>query len=516
MEGQQSVHDVGASKDPAATVESNASGGVSSSSSDSAGQSPLASSSQAQQPVQSKKVSSSKGKTGKMAKLTGTGKEMAGGPEDASQSMLYEIERPFTNFGRKESVYTKSHKFMTFGFAPVVLAKSAGESWLTTYLAELPWHLPIFYMNRCEFSLCPPGSRVKLLNVKVVYRGATIQFGTAASKSNIATLNQINDIGCAIALNKTGWGSNISYSGFDSDKTMIPTSITKPRYKPISGTYRGLEHEYYGTNNDDSNFASYMPKHQLGRHAFLYNYFAMSTRTANLTPGTASNLYGGWPCLAEKIDQMDGKTAVNQQVLECTYEPRVGPLKKPLRNFGIGLPQPNAGESMNIPTMGNLVQARSATLTKNGADSGTIQAMLGGDELTATENKVEISNKDLTDWNLYSPIEKSQIMKSGFWGQSDAHVQPSIHIGVQPVPSLSTAFLNMDDKVYNDWTETRAYWEVVATAVVIEHQPTAFPYAANANVPAGEVMLEIPEDSRPSVFSDPADETALYAGLYKC
>jgi hypothetical protein len=94
------------------------------------------------------------------------------------------------------------------------------------------------------------------------------------------------------------------------------------------------------------------------------------------------------------------------------------------------------------------------------------------------------------------------------------HIQPSIHIGVQPVPALSTAATLAEDAQFNNWTDTRAYWEVTATMNVTSKAPTAFPYAVNANVPAGDVIYWNPTASRPAAIVDPQEDGATYAGLY--
>lgn len=454
--------------------------------------------------------------------LTGTGKEQASGGAASDGMPEYRIERPISLFGSKISTYRKVHKFMTFGFAPNIITPSTNSvaRWLTTYLAEVPWHIPAFYQTLSEYNLMPAGSRVKDVSVEVIYRGSTIQFETAQSTTSLATLNQINDIAVAVALNKTGYGSNVSFNKFSSDQPMVPTEITKPRYKPITGKYRGMVADYYGLNNNSTNFSSFYPKHHIGRQTFLYNYFAMSTQTASATAGTTTNLWGGWPCLAKSLDQMDGKTVVNQTVLSATYEPKMGMLKSPLKSFGIGLPQPAAGGTMNIVTQGNLVAARNAVILKDNAISES-NAGNHGDRMQTSEITINMSNDndgpypEVASYDIYTPIEKSQISRSGFWGEQDPHIMPSVHIGVQPVPALSSAQTLNEEAIFNNWTDTRAYWEVIATMNVIEHTPTEFPYASVPNVPPGEVVVTVPSTEIPQNYIDPENDHAPYAGLYK-
>lgn len=456
--------------------------------------------------------------------LTGTGAEQASGGASSDGMAAYSIERPFSSFGYKENVYHKSHKFMTFGLAPVILPvqneppeppTGAAMRLLTTYLAEIPWHLPGFYLTPSEFNLLPSGSRVKSVHVKVFYRGSTIQFETAATATQLATLNQINDIAVGHALNKTGWGSDFSFTNFNATQPMIATALTKPKYAPITG-YRGMIEDYYGTNNDNIFFDNYIPHHQIGRQTFLYNYFTLSTRTATpIDPPNANiNLFGGWYPIAEKIQQMDGKTVVNTCVLESSYTPKMGWLKQTLGTVGHGLPFAYAGAAQTILTQGHLIDARSVTFTRNttsaetGAEANTkeVPLILGNDYGTLNTN-VPLPT-------ILTPIEKSQVSRSGWWGEQDPHIQPSLHIGVQPVPALNTGALTNDNTGTNSWTNCRGYWEVQATMVVIEHTPTSMPFATVPNVPLGENIISVNKNNWPTFNVDPAEQGATFCGLY--
>lgn len=444
--------------------------------------------------------------------LTGTGKEQASGGASSDGMAVHTVPRPITIFGHKESVYTKVHKFMTFGFADNIIATDVtGLNLLTSYFAEIPWHIPATYLNPSEFDLIPNGSHIKSVHIEVTYRGSVIQFQTNSSATGLATLNQINDISVANGLNRTGWGSNVSYTGFDANQPMIPTSYTVPKYDAVTGTYRGMVRDYYGSSNSNANFPSDIPKHQTGRQTFLYNYWGTTQRDA-LTGTVAQNhMFGGWPCLAEKIEQMDGKTVVNQVVLSSSYQPKLAPIKSPLKMQNHGLPYPKQNEEFIIPCGGNLPASRYATVIRPNI-TPTASLPISN---KVTETTIALDNfSDEPSFTIYSPIEKCQMGRSGFWGQNDVHIQPSIHIGVQPVPALSTAALLAENAAFNAWTDTRAYWEVKATMVVSEYQPTAWPYAAKPNIPAGDVIMWNPTGARPVAIMDAKKDGATFAGLY--
>lgn len=438
--------------------------------------------------------------------LTGTGKETADGGPDSMGMEIYEIERPLTIFGRKESVYTKSHKFMTFGFANTILTtQSNGATILFTYLAEVPVHIPALYLNPSEFALIPNGSHVKHLKVEVFYRGTTIQFETANTATGLATLNQINDIGVAVGLNKSGQGSNYSPNNFTAGQPMICNGVRAPKYAPVAGNYRGMVRDYYGSSNTDSNFRNDIPKHQVGRQTFLYNYWAL---TAYGNPEIANaNIpqSGGFPCLTTKIKQYDGKTVVNKRVVLYEYSPKMAPIKEPLKTYDHGAPAPYSSSTLAVLTNGSIPSGRTVTLTQSSPISS------GGYTTSNAETSSSSVNTGV-NYNIYTPIEKSQYLRTGYWGQMEGHCQPSLHVGVQPVPALSTGTLLTEDNQFNSWTDTRAYWEVVTTMVVVEHQPTAYPHSVNANVPFGDNILRT--GPIPNALADPVNDGATFAGLY--
>nr|QVW56787.1 MAG: VP1 [Phylloscopus inornatus ambidensovirus] len=456
-----------------------------------------------------------------MASLTGTGKESASGGASSDGMELYTIDRPLSNFEGRVNTYTKVHKFMTFGLAPAIIVPNPGNpsadppipsnpaTYLTSWLAEIPVQIPALYLNQSEFDLLQDGSHVVSVDVSVVYRGSTIQFETNASSSALATLNQINDIGVAIGLNRTGWGSNVRFSSFNGTQPMLPTGIRQPLYEPEAGVYRGMVRDYYGSRNLDSNFTNDVPKHQVGRQTFLYNYWANSLNGNTQEEGKQT--YGGWPCLASKIEQMDGKTAVNTVVANYSYKPKMAPLKTPLRMASHGLPFPDQNGSMVVPGTA-LSNTRMSQINRTDTAPGSSTGIFSKIGELQTDRLNEPANGPFL--SIYTMIEKSQACQTGFWGLNNGHIQPSLHVGVQPVPALTTSATLTENNQFNNWTDSRAYWEVTATMKVMEKAPTEWPYAQFPNVPAGDVIMWAPQSNRPAVFNDNKQDGATFGSLY--
>lgn len=409
-----------------------------------------------------------------------------GNAETEESVEMYKSPSSNSNFGYKESVYRKVHRFLTFGIAHTWISKNLtspteNQRILTTPLAEIPWQYPFLYLNQSEFDLLPGGSFVKEISIKIIHRGNRIAFETASSNTALATLNQIQNIMIAKGLNKTGWGADSSFSTFNSSQPMIPTNALAP-------TYSLYPSDFYG--NPNATIANTIPNHQVGFKTPLYNYFCIFT---------TAEQFGGTPPIVENIEFYDGKTSINQEVCHMTYRPKMGGLKVPLRHIRTGIPTGING--LNIHINGN----RTDTITANYV---SIAANASGNENSFTNTVVQPStNIAAGNFGIIDPIEKIQFYRKGPWGQNHhPEIQPSIHCGIQAIPSLTTTGL------FNpiaSFTDAQADWEVECEMIVIEQQPTKLPFASRANVPAGEAWYRTVDNS-----DLPDVNTCTFAGLY--
>lgn len=413
----------------------------------------------------------------------------AGGSGDGNASGAMEVytpEKPLSIFGKKLSTYRKVHRFMTFGIAPTWInidLKTPTESqrWLTTGLAKIPWEMPVLYLNPSEYNLLPEGSYCTEVRVQIVHRGNRIAFETGEVATRLATLNQIQNIMVAFGLNKTGWGTDVKYVSFDAANAMKPSAISPP----IETEY---DENFYGVENTNTKFTQYIPTHQIGIPYPLPNYYSLANAVEN---------FGGVPPLTEHVTFHDGKTTINQVVAEFTYNPKFGQLKKPLKYIRSGLPR----LGLTIPINGIKTDTTNATVTAVSSASSGGTSIIG-------QVDIDPSNADSKMNKLFSMtdlLEKSQVLKQGPWGQYQSpQVQPSIHVGVQAIPALtSTGIL----APISDWTDAQADWDVFCEMDVVEHLPTKLPYATAANVPAGSVIYNTTD-------AIPDHNTCTYAGLY--
>lgn len=400
-------------------------------------------------------------------KLPGTAKPQS--LEGTGDRAIVYIDRPINPQTFVLTSFKKQHKFLTFGIAskviPVTIADPSHKIfYLTTALAEIPVHLPVLYMNQSEFDTLPIGAEILEIKIKVVQRNALLSFATNASVTGLATLNQNkNGIYC-IGLNKTGYGTDRTYTEFDATEKMIPKSTGAPLYK-AAGTYEGLLEDFYGVNNssDEETFGKSVPKHQVGMYTTLKNYFCM----------TQTDKYkGGWPNLQSKVVEYDAAAMVGEPIVTYTYHPKISPIKETLKYLPCQIPYGD-----NVYPHGTLQSGCENVSVTNDGSMNTF---------TYSTNTRKVP--DIT-YDLYTNIEKSQVMVKGLGGTVKPQIQPSLHIGINPVPALTTSAIVSGDTNSN-FTDTRSYFDVTCECVVGYRTHTDRPFATTYNCAIGEQYMQ--------------------------
>lgn len=428
---------------------------------------------------------------GDRTKLPGTGKPQSL-ESGADRTEIY-IARPLNPKTIVLTTFVKQHKFLTFGIAskilPVEIAAVPNSHdahtiyYGTTALAQIPVHKPILYMNPSEFNLLPNGAEILEVTCKIVQRNALLSFQTNASTSALATLNQNKNGVYCIGLNKTGYGMDRRYVAFDANEPMIPTQTAPAAYAFVANpAYEGLSEDLYGVNNDNVNFAGSLPKHQFGQFTTIKNYFCM----------TQTDKYrGGWPNLQSKIVEYDAGAMVGEQIIHYKYNPVMSPIKPPQDYLPCQIPQ-SSNQQYNHNAMQSEMEV--IQINQTGQTFNNLVYSKGN------RNKIDVV------YDQYTDIEKSQHLIRGIGGHIKPQIQPSLHVGIQPVPALTTKSIVSGDTNSN-FTDTRSYFDVHCTCTVGFRMHTDRPFATDFNCAAGEVI-------RQSSFPKPNSDSVAFAGLY--
>ncbi|QOR29554.1 VP1 [Bat associated densovirus] len=409
----------------------------------------------------------------KGASLPGTSSGMGGGDMERG---IEPVPRPFYSAHKQIRHFKKVHRLLTFGLAykPVAVPKGVApyeynDVYMVTSLAHIPWDRPFMYLNPAEFNLLPLGSRVRAVRCSVRSENVRIAFPTNASESNLATLNQNKFLRVGIGLNQKIQCVNAQPGGFMPTQPMIATKVSEM----TSNSYDNWVTNFYGVSNSDTTlpdvFTTQTPRHQFGIPWVAQYYCCPVTQTND------KNL-SGWEdfqCQLEEI-RVEGPTG---NIIDMEYKPALGLLKAPLNAIWTGLPSngPSTNKvNVNMGSGNNQFKILNQIILNNVMSEPTEKNQQWGDPPKAT------------DFSITGLIEKNQLMCAGILPSYRAKAQPSIHVGVMPVPALTTKAIEAEAN-NNSFTDSQAYFEITCEMEVECAFPTYRPLAGEANVHMNDV-----------------------------
>jgi hypothetical protein len=414
--------------------------------------------------------------------LPGTAGGQGGVGGASTEGPVLTIARPVRLHSTGTRTFGKAWKILTFGIAPNVITENqtapatSFNYYFTTSLASLPVHLLRFYMTRHEFGLMRPGERVVELSVKVTQRNVRVAFETSASTSGLATLNQNKNGLCATGLNLTGLGCDSTIATYDTTEPMKPLTLTTAAYLS--------EQSMYGVQNNDSAFPTTIPAYVTGLPLGVNTYWTSSTN---------DGYTGGWATIQDCLEIYDAADAVGQEVCHYTYKPLQGTIKPwPLPRIA-GNPGRVLNSITQIPNA-RAVRNLGQLETLSNAGVGTVQPTATAPVLSeSTQSTRSLSSADTsTIFDYGQTIEKSQILMAGTSSPLGCKVQPSLHIGVEPVPKLQTPDL-LNNAVASSWTDVQAYFDVETSMTTSWTEFSMFP-RPRINPLQGETDLSWEQD----------------------
>ena len=409
--------------------------------------------------------------------LPGTAGGMGGG---GMEQAVEPIPRPMYSAHTQIRYFKKVHRILTFGLAykPIVVARTGppaySDLYMMTSLAHIPWEYPFMYLNPSEFAILPAGSKVKRVKSRVKAENVRVAFPTNATDNNLATLHFNKFLRVGIDLNKKIQSVNAQPGGFAAAQPMIATTV-----KEFSATsYQNWIDNFYGVPNNDKDepdvFISQTPRHQFGIPWVAQYYCCPVTQTNDPT-------LSGWEDFQSQLEEIkvDGPSGY---IAEMEYSPALGLLKAPLQGIWTGLPStatPATARTLPVNSgAGNTQHRRLETTITNSLNVGIT-------EVAANYNRQPTA----ANFNMYTPIEKSQRLVSGITPEFFAKTQPTLHVGVMPVPALTTSAI--DNTVNNSsFTDTQAYFEVTCEMEVECAFPTRRPLATIANTSMSNACFE--------------------------
>lgn len=390
--------------------------------------------------------------------LPGTGESGGSDPDTGNPSAENSvIPRPVQSMGGYKLVFRKNHCLLSYGLAwKISRLDAASTNYLTTTsLMSLPVEQPYFYMSPAEFDWLPRGAICKSVKVKAVMRNPRTAFETNSTSTTLATLNQNKFIAIAEGLNLKTRGVDRAMKFGSSTAAMINQGteeyVKAHHEKFILGAYGSLTK----APTFQEGFRS-LPCSSLMLPMMLNRYFC------SVATNDSINKDIGWPNLSLYIRKGDASFLTGKTVAEYSYTPKCGYLTQPYQMRANGYFGDVTNEFSNnsvtqINKSGNLLSSIVQTDLASGA-------MCQSDNNIIDYESGEWNNLALRTGSHYmTPIEKSQYIMNGPRDASKCSVQPSLHMGVFPVPRMTTNELKT---VPENYTDIEVQWDVETEMVV--------------------------------------------------
>lgn len=396
------------------------------------------------------------------SRLPGTARDQgsSGTPEAEGGPRLGVVIKPSPSIQEHVRYFRKVHRLYTYGvpyIASFELLQNTAR--ISSPLCYVPWDKLYLYLNKSEVSQLPRGSSVAKVKITILQRNVRVAFQTNSSENAIATLNQNKNIITAVGLNKNVEGTNrmitIGANNIVTGTTAIPATWDN-----------AIETEMYGS---EANVTNTMPRHQFGQPQVWNAYYCPQYHSS-----TTTLQQDGWQCFQSFVNEMDADSSKGNVILEQTYEPRVGLCKLPPK--AIYRATPNGDFTVNRGP--ELNERQTTTIT-----TGSVLTSLNQPTNSTSDDSAMNQNWGTTFDDNIQMIEKSQMMTQGLFKRDYAHVQPSIHVGIQPSYALNMGVLNgnASGTTNSSFTDVQALFEISAECWVNTSAPTFRPLTLEAN-----------------------------------
>lgn len=408
---------------------------------------------------------SGSGKKKKGMALPGIGSSSDGDPDTGNASTENAIiSRQISNIGGFKMVFRKHITLLSYGLGWKCIKFGTGNNsayYGITSLMNLHVDKPFMYMSPSEFTLLPRNAKVSNLKMNVVMRNPRTAFETNATNTSLATLNQNKFAVKAIGLNKSCSGVNFKVNT-NTAKPMDVTGINTG-----SETYEPLMKALYAQSSKGEPMYQYdyegIPHAYNNLPVFNNNYYANV-----MHKGWNDGNYG-WVRFNEHIQKSDASSEIGTSfliILILLIYSREGWLTLPFGHhlYGHFADDPNVSD-FNIINAGTSLIASMDT-EKSG---GKVVRREPAGTVTMSADQFQVIC-GANEKRYFRPIDVSQYTGRG--GKlTGGTVQPSAHVGVYPVPRLTTT----TGIVPTEFTDVEVLWDI-DTEMVVEFGFKNVPY----------------------------------------
>ncbi|XP_025207747.1 uncharacterized protein LOC112603426 [Melanaphis sacchari] len=365
------------------------------------------------------------------------------------------VHRPLNHTTGNRFVFAKHHTLVSYGVANIQLQLDQ-ESYSrvgSTSLMYLPVDRPWFYLSPSEYLNILAkirGVRVTEVKVRVTMRNPRTAFETNSSTSQLATLNQNKFALVGKGLTNITRGINCHLE-FNASNVMKPKTASSISYAHQMAIVAAM----YGTKSDDITSVNWddgstLPSSFMDLPMMMPLYFCHYANKER----NSGNL--GWQNIQRHIHKVDASSLIGKTIVEYSYSPKHGLLTCPWTSVWGGRHK------------GNYRHSDKAKLSLYEMDQRKIANDYMMDIDTGVKTDIELDVEAVTEstWKRYysndkeryfSVIEVGQYIQKGIGNFGPCTLQPSVHIGISPVPQLTTVNTAL---VPDHYTDVECTWDV--------------------------------------------------------
>nr|QVW56827.1 MAG: putative structural protein [Cecropis daurica parvoviridae sp.] len=390
-------------------------------------------------------------------------------------------------------VFRKHHTLVSYGVANIQLGLGSvdGDRIGTTNLMYVPVDKPYFYLSPSEYlNMISKVRGVKVLEVKckIVLRNPRTAFETNSSTSNLATLNQNKFIQIAHGLINKTRGLNLKYNFDTATSPMKPSSVALMN--------KEIQHKFicsaYGVTDAMAiNFESgaTLPCAFFNLPMQYPIYYGMYCNSKHNSSAV------GWQDINHLIQKKDASSMIGTTVVEYSYKPQVAFLSKPWTYIYGGRCDATPDKINKLRTV-SMDKQRFLTYTSRNMENGVHEA-----------SNIAMNSFDEYEYNLLFKDDKTRYTTPIEIGQYVCHtskmrkikVQPSLHVGVCPVPQLTTTNSSL---VPDKFTDVECTWDIDVEMVCEFGMPYSYTHFPNPHIEAEQAMMTIQNLTRENTFRE--------------
>lgn len=438
--------------------------------------------------------SSTSSKKRKLTSLPGTGNENAADADTGYPSIENAtIPSAPSNATGYTMVFRKHHTMVSYGVANIQLQLGSHQHDRigTTNLMYIPVDKPYFYFSPSEFLKIISkvrGVRVLEMKCKIVLRNPRTAFETNASTSNLATLNQNKFIQTSVGLINNTRGLNLWYKFGTATNPMKPTSVEtickEIQHKFISAAY-GVT-DALAINFSDGNTLPCSFFNLPMQFPVYYGMYANSNHNSG---------YLGWQNINKYIEKKDASNLIGKTLIEYSYKPKMGILSRPWEYVYAGRCDENPDKDNNF-ILYTMDKTKRTGCTKKSMEQGS-HKHLETEVVSFDRSSYKKLFGDETNRYL-QPIECAQYITNNDQ-RMKGHIQPSLHVGVCPVPQLTTTTTGL---VADKFTDVEGTFDIDTEIVLEFGMPFNYTHFEEPHIEAEHHLDTIHEIANKDMFRE--------------